>query len=368
MVMKVRFVGAALLGMLAATPACRVGPKIDPSVDGVAYAPDGTLLAFTNAGIYLFDAQLAVERGRIPLEAPPAFEGLNQYHYSLSADGTVAAVAFTSPASDLAPVVLDLHRVATGKVVNRFEIATPPAGGISATLIDVALSPTGNLIAATPVIGADGHLLVIDAVTGAARTAARGQKTLPVWSRDGSTLYVVGHTTMGAVLEAYDAGAGLKWAQQLVGDVTRLDATADGATLAGVVREDPCTSACLSRYSLWSAADGSVISQQALPAGSSPVGWPVGGVGDGEVFTCSATDVVCAIQLEDDSGATRTNSIRVYRSDGTDVATVPLGDPVSAIALSPDGQLLAMSSPTRVSVYRIADGAVVGERSFAHNP
>src|SRR4029077_15088319 len=121
--------------------------------------------------------------------------------------------------------------------------------------------------------------------------------------------------TMGSVLEAYDARAGLKWSQQLSDVVDRMAVTADGTMLAGVAYDSACTSSCLEKYSLWSAVDGTLMAQQSLPPGVGPYGGAYGGVGN-NALTFSATHNVCPIQLGSSSGPPYSYRVRIYRTDG----------------------------------------------------
>jgi hypothetical protein len=98
-------------------------------------------------------------------------------------------------------------------------------------------------------------------------------------------------------------------------------------------------------------------------------------VGNG-AFSCSATDDICAIQLEDNRGPPYLYTVRVYRTDGTDVLSLPLRSFVASVALSPDGQFVAVSagSPSwgggvnAAEVYRISDGTLVASHSFQKMP
>jgi hypothetical protein len=373
--MKETFAMAALLSLVAAAPACGGGQPGQVVPATVAYTPDGTLVVQTNDGLFLFDpAPDAPLRGHIALDGLPAFQQSNLYQYSLSADGTVAAVSYSSGTSTTTPIKVVLYRVPTGEVLKKFEVS------LGIQMQAIALSPHGDLVAVSWGTAGIG-LAMIDAATGAViwMAASEEERTLAGWSPDGATLYAVGRTTIGSVLEVYDARAGLKWSRQYSYLVVRMTATADGATLAGVARDYPCTSPCPEQYSSWSAADGTLLAQQAIPSGVEAYG--VGGNG---AFTCSATDNVCAIQLLG-SGTSSTYSIRVYRTDGTDVLTLGLGfEPppptppqmpltvASSVALSPDGQFVALGAGMPVglaghngaSVYRVSDGSLVVSHSF----
>jgi len=364
---------AALLGLAAAAPACAGPQPSQLTVDSVRYTPDGTLVVATNDGFFLFDEQLVSQQGHIALGGPPAFKEPNLYTYSLSADGTVAAASYSSGTSTTAPILLDLYRVPSGEVLNRFQIAPPGPAGFGNRMLGMALSPHGDRVATMPWGGSNGRLTVMDTVTGAVVwTIPSMDRSLAGWSADGATLYAAAQTSTSSILEAYDAGGALKWSQPFPYIVWPVSVIADGTMLAGVASEVPCASPCVEQYSLWSAADGSQVAQLALPPDVAPYSGPYGGVGNG-AFTCSATDNVCAIQLEDRNGPPYPQSLRVYRTDGADVLTLPLGSsPASSVALSPDGQFVAVGTgvpawaPGRnaVDVYRISDAMLVGSHDF----
>jgi WD40 repeat protein len=230
-------------------------------------------------------------------------------------------------------------------------------------LVDFVLSPAGDLLAITDWNGA---LTVFDTAAGTPLWTADGAQALPVWSRDGATIYAFGLvvTTGEYSLRAFDARAGLKWSQPFETSGWSLDVLADGSMLAGITYDGTCPDSICTRYAFWSPVDGTLVSE--TPGGG---GYPAS---DGRpVFSCSATDNVCAVQNVEsrapDLQATSFSAL-IYRADRTEVARVPIPDNVASMPLSPDGQFVAaggLDDDNAVRVYRIADGTLVGSYTFA---
>src|SRR5438876_3389629 len=142
--MKDGFAMAVLLSLVAAAPACGGGQPGQVVPETVAYTPDGTLVVQTNDGLFLYDpAPEAPQKGHIALDGLPAFQPSNQYQHSLSADGTVAAVSYSSGTSTTTPIKVVLYRVPSGEVLKRFDV------GLGIQMVAIALSPHGDLMAAT---------------------------------------------------------------------------------------------------------------------------------------------------------------------------------------------------------------------------
>jgi hypothetical protein len=353
--MKTRLAMTALLTAATSVAACGdLQKRADFSVGGLAYAPDGTLVVFTNGGIFMYDdPRLETEKGRILLQGVETFRGLESYRYSLSADGTVAAVAYSQVSSESTTIAL--YSIPTGAPLKMLETMT---GYPFVALQDLALSPHGDLVVANPSDFSGLPLTTIDAATGTAWSI--DQKFLPVWSRDGATLYVLGSESVPAVentLFAYSAAGDLKWSQPLSRGLLRLAMVGGGETLAAMANLPDCAvngGTCQLLLPFWSGVDGTLTAEVPVPANVS------GLLG---VFTCSATDDVCAVQLSKDFSMPPW--LQIYRPDGTIVATLSTGA-AYAVALSPDGQFVAVSGPDAhdVAVFRIADGTRVGSHVF----
>jgi hypothetical protein len=354
-------VAAALAGAMALAPACgrqEPGPVV---VDRVAYAPDGTLVALTNSGIFLFDEQLQGQTGRIDLQGlPEPLEG-RRYVFSLAADGTVAAVSYADPTSSTTSV--SLYRIPSGEVLTAFAIPALFPGYTAEMLVALALSPHGDLLAATAANALGLHLTMVDTATGAVLwTPADPDVRGPVWSRDGATLFGIGGPTQpmgGTVLEAYDGRAGLKWSQELPDSLGWIATTADGTMLASQGAPWGCTGATCNHYPFWSTTDGTALTEVTGMPDSAPAGTLHGG-------SCAANDDVCATQTEGAGNAAVSGvSAYIYRPDGSVVGSWAMSSATS-LALAPDLQFLAASSTTgeEVAVFRVSDGSLVGSHRF----
>lgn len=371
--MKTRLAITALLAAIAAAPACGDLKKNVVSVEVVAYGPDGTLVLFTTAAIYVYDETLEMEQRRIVLLDAPDSPG--DHRYSLAADGTVAAVS-TAPNPPGHNSRIALYRIADGQLLNTFEIddAAPPGQGHQ--LLDLALSPHGDLVyafsenGATPVRAA-----VYDAVTGAPLWIGDPFMRLPAWAPDGATLFTVSSGNIDEQrLQAFDARTGeLRWSTATAPfSPSGLAVTADGASLAAVSYVTTSTDCvelgdCPPGYPFWSTADGA-LAQYLLPVrgtelyGTNPNGWPA--------FTCSTTDNVCAAGLIDFGADPDRPIVRVYRTDGTEppLLSTSTSDVTGSMALSPGARFIAVAPDSSflggVSVFRIEDGALISSRTF----
>src|SRR5689334_17320852 len=90
-----RLAAIAFLTGLALLPAC--GDLNTARVDMVAYKPDGSLVAFMPTGIHVLAPSLDRESMTIPFDGLPVNTEQLGTGYSLSADGRVAAVWFSTP-------------------------------------------------------------------------------------------------------------------------------------------------------------------------------------------------------------------------------------------------------------------------------
>jgi hypothetical protein len=158
-------------------------------------------------------------------------------------------------------------------------------------------------------------------------------------------------------LYAYSAAGDLKWSQPLSRALMRLALVGGGERLAAMANLPDCAvngGTCQLLLPFWSGADGTLTAEVPVPPTVS------GLLG---VFACSATDEVCAVQLSDDFSMPPW--LQIYRPDGTIVATLSTGV-ATAVALSPDGQFVAVSGGEGhdVAVFRIADGTRVGAHVF----
>lgn len=165
--MKERLAMVALMFVGLAAPGCGDSQPDQVTVDTVAFTPDGTLVVQTNDGLYLFDQATDVPaKGHIALEGLPAFRAADLYRYSLSADGTVTAVSYSSGDAMTAPIKVVLYRVPTGQVLNTLELAPPAPGALGSKMLDLALSPQGDVMAMVWFTGGEEvDLAVLDTAT-----------------------------------------------------------------------------------------------------------------------------------------------------------------------------------------------------------
>jgi hypothetical protein len=371
----------ALAAIVGALPACWYPQSETVPVDEVAYRPDGSLVLFTVAGIYVYDGLLRTELNHIPLDAL-AFPPLNRANggnagglgYSLSADGNTAAVSYF-PYESAGNARAAVYRIPDGELLSTFEIVDP-ASSLRAQVLDLALSPDGRLLGALAVSGRS-KMVMLEAATGAPLWSHDVSRYAisPVWSPDGTTVFAKEDPIVDGAdrtLDALDAGTGtLKW-QTILGasDLMGLAVVGDGALLATAawVRDDARTDLndYPPTYPFWSAADGTLARElPGVPGAWLYAGSPTGGT----CFTCNATDT-CAAGLRDETQSPSPKYVRVFQPDGTVLQILQTeGEGATAsIAISPDGNFLTTAAEPWVNrgatVFSIADGSVVGARAF----
>ena len=377
--MHARVSMAALAAALVVAPGCGERRDNTLGVDVAAYAPDGTLVLFTAAGIYLFDEELKTAGTRIPLDAlgigdaKSYWDLSGSFRYSLSPDGTAAAVTYTQYDSGIKSKAA-VYRIADGSLLNVFEIedAGTPAQGHE--LLDLALGPRGALLYAFSQIGGDRQANMVDVATGQSLWARDVRMRLPVWS-DGSALFgydYSGATTGDLHLQALEPATGnVLWnvstnglsdgGLAVVHGNTMLASPSTDGTACGPSNEP---TSCPVVYPFWSTVDGALA--KVLPTvpgttlyGSSPNGFAA--------FTCSSNDV-CAVGLADFNPDPERTLVRVYRTDGTALQTFYTPKSVGSLAVSPEGRLIAIVDDTvdlgGVSLYRTDTGVQIGSRTF----
>ena len=336
-------------------------------VDILTYRPDGSLVLFTEPAIHVFDGTLNNELSVIPLAFPttPSDAMPLRMRFSLSSDGATAAVSYSS-FDNMKPSTIEIFGIPGGELLNRFEF--PDVYSIETP----ALSPDGKLLYA--VVNAP---TMFDATTGATVWTDTTQtlRLLPVWSRDGATLFTV-EAQLPRKLDALDARTGtLKWQTDLdtrpdmnSDSVLGLAVTGNGALLAGAAEPPgltPCNDAgdC-SFFPYWSTADGTPQGRLPYVPDTGIYESTVDGLG---AFACDATDT-CVIGLRDFSGPNQPKHLRVYKSDGTVLANLPADGATPSVAFSPDGQFVATAAEFGTQggakVFSVANGKVVGQVSF----
>jgi hypothetical protein len=368
--MKTRLALAALVGGLAAAPACGDLNGFAP-VDSIAYAPDGTMVVFLPSGIHLFDALLAIEKKSIPFDGLPVSGAADEQRYSLSSDGLVAAVAFPAPygpAQQQGDTTVALFSLPDGERLRTFQLGDAVDPHYGTGPLDLALSPHGELVFARVRHGAEDRSAVYDAADGTPLWTTDSGLLLPVFSPDGTTLFV--HSA--SQLQALDARTGVVvFAVDMPASLFGLALTADGM-LAGVLGPPdaavcPEPGDCPPSYAFWSRVDGSLLGE--LPGFPKTAGYGTN-PGGFMAFACSPADSVCAVGLIDFRAGQGPNAVALWRTDGMPLGTLPgplLENFANKIAFSFDGQFVALSDypgQSRVVVHRVADGGVAGSRRF----
>jgi hypothetical protein len=374
---------------VTATALSACGDLQDNTVDveQVGYTPDGSLVLFTPAGIAITDGTLQKSLNFISTSNLGGPASIATYWYSLSADGTVAAVAYSpnptvSSAGWGANTRVATYSIPDGTPLNRFDIpdaVLPPYGH---GLVNLALSPDGRRIyAATAANGISARML--DTTTGRLDYTMDGWWDYPVWSADGARLFGVDRDpesgqpiTLGAV----DSNLGsFKWGLPLYEtatttalDISGLALVGDGTTLTAPATDlsmAPCPDGtqCPLAFMSWSTYEGVQTGKVSSPPNTFLVGSnPHGGAG----FACNATDT-CAIRMSQFNDSNQQLMFeRIYKTDGTVLLDHPMGDKdgQGSMAISPDGQFITIADTPGlqggVSVYNIMDGSLVGTRDF----
>lgn len=378
-------VTAALAAILGALPACGDSQKHPTNtlpVDLVANRPDGSVVLFTVAGIYVFDGLLLAQWNHIPLDAlgvPRLNVGASGgnaglLRYSLSADGTTAAVYFSSndylSTSDGQPTPrVAIYRIPGGDLLNQFDLPEQ--------IDQLSLSPDGSLMVAINDTNIYGKTTMMDTAAGAPIWTAE-QRFFPVWSPDSTTLFTAagakfpaGTFTAAGNLEATDARTGaVKWTTDTgENSIRELAVLAGGAMLAAPV-DPPNTTLGMTEgdwppfYEFWSSAEGRPGTQ--LPP--VPHTW-LYGTTLGANFACNATDI-CAAGLNEWNEPERSNFIHVYQPDGTVLLTLQTwpGKAIESMAISPDGNFITIANPYDAgggaTVYSAVDGSKLNSHIF----
>ncbi|HXJ23433.1 MAG TPA: hypothetical protein VMT03_24680 [Polyangia bacterium] len=371
------FVSLVALAVAAGASACGESPEAAAAVTMVSYTPDGSPVLFSAAGIDVYDQLLKTRIRRISTGQVALPAAASQSLYSLSADGTTAAIASTPKQETLAVYGnqsrAGVFRIRDGALLKAFQIrdATDPTDQLS--MLELALSPDGRLLfASTETYGA--RSMVLDATTGAELWAQDGWWSHPIWSADGTTLFAtemdLSHS-LATSLDALDPTTGaLKWRSVLLtypgGDVTEATGTrltglalvGDGTSLmgSGATVYGSCSLGCGASFPFWSAATGNLTGE--LP--------PQQFVSDPLIywqFACNASDT-CVVDMEEQEQL----PLRVFKTDGTTLLTAANGNWESPV-VSPDGNFVVITdygeqAQLTLRVLSVPDGTIVGSRSF----
>ena len=313
----------------------------------VRYTPDGTLVVFAGNTIDLYDEELATRTASIPT-SPGIF--------TLSDDGNVAAVASASGSES---------RIAIFNMPARREVSSVDLGPSPADFAeDLALSPDGDLVYVMGPVGSvgtmnlmngdgdSGGVAMFDTGSGA-QLWAGDWASAPAFSSDGSQIFVSGK--QGQDLQGFDARSGAPLLDSPVASPPEvMGSTADPHTLVGLF-DGP--------IELLSTDDGSVLSQFAAVSdteglyGTEVLGLPA--------FRCSPQAGLCAVGVAEIVG------VMAGPAPGDPPSTPLFGDPrvkvwsltgtlyqtlaasASDVAISPDGQFLAIADQGDAKVFRI---------------
>ena len=194
---------------------------------------------------------------------------------------------------------------------------------------------------------------------------------MPIFSPDGSTLYLPRAATHGWIT--------LRWIRQRADRCSGLDSGSghrpprgeslapmpDVNTLIALV-EPECVPTpdlpCSLSVQFLSVADGSVLRQFPLVAntvlsGDGPLGLPA--------FRCSTAAGLCAVnlgQVNPPSDLVSGGQVQVWTTGGAMRQAIFTG--ANDLAISPDGQFLAVASGGDAEVYRISDGLLVNSHHY----
>jgi hypothetical protein len=344
-----------LLALLGSALGCGNLDNFNAAVN-VRYAPDGTLVVFAGDAIDLFDSDLSTRKASIPT-SPGIF--------SLSDDGMTAAVsAYDSNANRSRIELFDLP---SGRQAPSVDLGPPPPNNPQAYAPeDLALSPSGDLVYVMGGVASAYRLVAMfDTATGAMLWSG-DWAIMPTFTPDGDTVYVSGNH--GLDLQGFDARTGVQGLDAPVSDEPdALGMMPDVNTLIALV-EPGCVPTpdlpCSLSIEFLSVADGSVLRQFPLVpntvlSGDGPLGLPA--------FRCSTAAGLCAVhsfQISPASGLVSGGQVQVWTTGGAmrqAIFTVFASD----LAISPDGQFLAIASRGDAAVYRISDGQLVNSHHYS---
>jgi len=335
------------------------------SVIAARYTRDGTLVLLTPAGIKLYDAELAHDKGTIAFHTAPDYSSI-PHVFALSADGKTAAVSMIVPEHKNE---VTLYDIPSRKPLRTVEVV----GDVDLLVRALALSPDGGLMYVLgPVNFSDSTVRssIVDVTTGAEHVMDGVLLDSPVFAADGATLFGVVGSFSHATLDARDPLTGdLRFS--VPAPFASLTLTDGGATLAGTAdvptaANPDCVLFCPPSYQFRSTVDGSLVRE--LP--------PL--VPDTTIYStdmylygplaCSTAGDLCASGVTSSGGP----RVEVWTPDGTLLQSLPVPAGSSGtevpndISLSPDGTLVAVATgsfttPVNGSawVYRVADGTLV---------
>ena len=369
---SVRFLVAAFALFAAAAGCGDLNDRL--GTQDIAYAPDGTLIAFTVADIRHFDGQL---KGEINA---PVFAGLGPTHdflansFAVSADGTTAALEYAQISATGTNRGVRIFQLPAGTILNDIPLDVAPTSAQSA-IVDVgsaAISPGGDLVFAQNSAQLPEADTAMFRVADGARLWSAGWLSEALFSVDGATLYAIrnGANDPPNVFElvAFDALTGaMKFSVNAGVDAIRL--VADGSIIAGeqglvMGSSDESSQTPVLGIGFWSAADGTPLSTYPTFDYSGLTGSQGHGT---EPFACWRSGNLCATATVGTAG----NQILIWDTAGSLVqriavprANLGLGFGfANDLSFSPDGRFVALAGDT-TRVYQVSDGALVAERTL----
>jgi hypothetical protein len=328
-------------------------------VEHVTYKTNGDIAAFLSRELVTLDGQLLAEKERVAFVGPPL--GANVGYEALSADGEIAAVAWSSSeaTSD--------WRVDVFRVSSRAALATVELSQIDG----LGLSPAGDLLAVHGLVRDDtASQLHVYATDGGGALWSDPQMSNPfVFSPDGTRLYAAGN----ASLFLADAGTGnlvtFRPGFGMVSEVFQtlaLAASPDGQYLLAA-QQSLSTSAY--SYAWFRATNLDALGS--LPTVPQATGYTsvmsLAVSPDGQRFAAIADYEHPAMP-----GTSFPPRLQMWTSSGTLLYAIDapfIGD----LSFSPDGSTLVATpypdpdSPG-VSLVRVADGQMIASHTFTTDP
>jgi hypothetical protein len=341
-----------LLALLGSALGCGNLDNFNAAVN-VRYAPDGTLVVFAGDAIDLFDSDLSTRKASIPT-SPGIF--------SLSDDGTTAAVSAYDINANRSRI--ELFDLPSGRQVPSIDLGSPPVDPTQYAPEDLALSPSGDLVYVMGGVASAYRLVAMfDTATGAMLWSGPWA-IIPIFTPDGNTVYVTGD--QGMDLQGFDARTGVQGLDAPVPfDVAGFGMMPDVNTLIALDGPECVPTPdipCPVSIAFFSAADGSVLRQFPLVAntvlsGDGHLGLPA--------FRCSTAAGLCAVnlsQIDPLSGLHSGAQVQVWTTGGAMRQAIFTG--ANDVAISPDGQFLAIATGGDAQVYRISDGQLVNSHHY----
>jgi DNA-binding beta-propeller fold protein YncE len=355
---------ALLLVMSIAAVGCGNLGDVNPSL-AVRYSPDGTLVVFAGDVIDLYDEELTTRLARIPAH-PDDGRFASVSIYSLSADGTVAAALEYD--MDANRSRLQLFSIPGRTRLPAVDLQPPPDKPEEYVPEDFALSPHGDLVYLVGGVASDYRKTGMIDIASGTMLWSNEWAIAPVFSPDGSQIYVSGE--QGQAVLGFDARSGAPVLNAPIAWADGLGWTTDPDTLIGLFDRT---------IQLISIIDGSVVGQfEAVSAteqlyGALPLGMPA--------FRCSAQAGLCAVGVGELSGVMASETpggrpqpiyggparVKVWSQTGVlyQFLRLPEGVGANDVAISPDGQYVATGDASgHVAVFRIDDGSLVNGHQY----